>query len=314
VAPFHARDMGLGPFPIKTAARRGALTLTDSTVAVVIPAFKAESFIEEAVRSVLQQTHADWEAWIVTDDGEDYEELLGRAGLVDERFHFLSSGRVGAGASRARNLALDRITAPYVAILDADDRLKPRKLELAVAALAEHPIVASALDVMDDGYSHLRFVGDGEDRVLPPGAYKFVNLSMDSMIVWDRRRCDARYDLELTNMTDLELLMQLWRTAGTVYHLGTPQHDYIKLPSSMSNGIGVTEKMIASKKALLQRLETGHYRFAASGAAEGLIAFLGLSLAAEAAYPMALKETPALLFEDHLEPMLRAYEQRVKLG
>lgn len=287
--------------------------MTDNTVAVIIPAYKAESFIEAAVRSVLAQTHADWEAWVITDDGEDYEELLGRAGLVDERFHFLSSGRVGAGASRARNLALDRVETPYVAILDADDRMKPRKLELAVAALADHPVVSSALEVMDDRYNHLRFIGDGRDRVLTPGAYKFINLSMDSMIVWDRRRCDARYDLELTNMTDLELLMQLWRTAGSVHHLGSPQHDYLKVSTSMSNGEGFTEKMIASKKALLQRLETGHYRFAAPGAAEGLIAFLGLSLAAEAAYPMALEETPGLLFEDHLEPMLRAYEARVKL-
>lgn len=286
--------------------------MTDSTVAVVIPAYKAETLIEEAVRSVLAQTHADWEAWIVTDDGEDYEELLGRAGLVDRRFHFLSSGRVGAGASRARNLALDRIQTPYVAILDADDRMKPRKLELAVAALAEQPIVASALDVMDQAYNRLRLVGDGPDRVLTPGAYKFVNLSMDSMIVWDRRRCDARYDLELTNMTDLELLMQLWRTAGSVHHLGTPQHDYIKLATSMSNGIGVTEKMIAAKKTLLSRLETNQYRFAAPGTAEGLIAFLGISLAAEAAYPMALEERPGLLFEDHLEPMLRAYEAQVR--
>ncbi|WP_439600670.1 glycosyltransferase family 2 protein [Devosia sp.] len=287
--------------------------MTDRTVAVVIPAYKAESFIEEAVRSVLEQTHADWQAWVITDDGEDYEEVLGRAGLVDQRFRFLSSGRVGAGASRARNLALDRIETPYVAILDADDRMKPRKLELAVAALAEQPIVASALDVMNDHYKRLRLVGNGPDRVLTPGAYKFVNLSMDSMIVWDRRRCDARYDLELSNMTDLELLMQLWRTAGSVHQLGTPQHDYVKVSTSMSNGAGFTEKMIASKKALLRRLETGHYRFAAPGTAEGLIAFLGLSLAAEAAYPMALEETPGLLFEDHLEPMLRAYEAQVKL-
>jgi len=287
--------------------------LTDSTVAVVIPAYKAESFIEAAVRSVLAQTHTDWEAWVITDDGEDYEELLGRAGLADARFRFLSTGRVGAGASRARNLALDRISAPYVAILDADDRMKPHKLALAVAALGDHPVVSSALDVRDASYKHLRYVGDGADRVLTPGAYKFVNLSMDSMIVWDRRRCDARYDLELTNMTDLELLMQLWRSAGTVHHLGKPQHDYLKVSTSMSNGIGFTEKMIASKKALLQRLETNHYRFAAPGTAEGLIAFLGLSLAAEAAYPMALEETPGLLFENHLEPMLRAYEARVRL-
>lgn len=283
-------------------------------MAVVIPAYRAERFIGEAVRSVMAQTHAEWETWIVADDGVDYEALLGRAGYADPRFRFLSSGQVGAGASRARNLALDRISAPYVAILDADDRMKPQKLELAVAALAEQPIVSCALEVMDERYNRLRLVGDGPDRVLAPGGYKFVSLSMDSMIVWDRRRCDARYDLELTNMTDLELLMQLWRSATSVHHLGTPQHDYIKLTTSMSNGDGVTEKMIASKRTLLRRLESGHYSFAAPGAAEGLAAFLRISLAAEAAYPAAVAERPGLLFEDHLEPMLRGYEARVRAG
>ncbi len=282
------------------------------TVAVVIPAYKAGDLIGEAVKSVIAQTVEDWEIWVVADDGDDYEELLGRAGLADRRLKFLSTGRVGAGASRARNLALDRISAPYVAILDADDRMKPQKLELALKALDEHPIVSTALDVMNARYKHLRFVGKGPDRVLTPGAYKFVSLSMDSMIVWDRSRCDARYDLNLTNMTDLELLMQLWRTAGFTYYLGAPQHDYIKLEKSMSNGAGVTAGMIASKKALLERLEQGKYRFASADASEGLIAFLGLSLAAEAAYPLALEEKPGLLFENHLEPMLKAYQAGLK--
>ena len=170
--------------------------MTDKTVAVVIPAYKAEDFIAEAVGSVLAQTHEDWEAWIIADDAEDYEEILAEQGIRDSRLRFLSTGRVGAGASRARNLALDRLNTPYVAILDADDRFKPDKLARAVAALAEHPIVSSALDVMNDRYERLRLVGDGPDRVLTPAGYKFVNLSMDSMIVWDRRKSDARYDLD----------------------------------------------------------------------------------------------------------------------
>ncbi len=281
---------------------------------MVIPAYKAVDLIGEAVRSVLAQTWKDWQVFVVVDDGEDYEAVLARQGIADSRIRFLSTGRVGAGASRARNLALDAIDTPYVAILDADDRMKPGKLELALLALEQHPIVSSALDVMDAGYRRLRLVGDGPDRVLVPGAYKFVALSMDSMIVWDRRRCDARYDLTLTNMTDLELLMQLWRTAGSVFHLGTPQHDYVKISTSMSNGAGFTAGMIASKQAMLQRLESGYYSFAAPGAAEGLIAFLRLSLEAEAAYPKALADRPGLLFEDHLEPMLRGYEARRGAG
>lgn len=284
--------------------------MTQETVAVVTPAYRADRFIVEAAKSVLAQTHGDWEWWVISDDGADYEQQLGQAGISDRRFRFLSTGTVGAGASRARNLALDALTAPYAAILDADDRMKPDKLALAITALAEAPIVSSALDVMTDAYAHLRYVGKGADQRLTPGAYKFVNLSMDSMIIWDRRRCDARYDLELTNMTDLELLLQLWRTADVVHHLGSPQHDYLKVSTSMSNGDGFSEKMIRSKRAILQRLETGHYSFAASAAADGLIAFLKLSLQAEAAYPDALAARPGLLFEDHIEPMLRAYEAR----
>lgn len=280
----------------------------DRRIAVVTPAFRAEPFIAEAARSVLAQTMDQWELWMISDDGTDYEAVLGAAGLADRRFRFLSTGTVGAGASRARNLALDAIEAPYVAILDADDRLKPDKLQRALGALDAHPIVASALDVMDDDYRRLRLVGAGPDQVLTPGRYKFTNLSMDSMIVWDRRRCDARYDLELTNMTDLELLMQLWSRAATTYQLGAPAHDYVKVSSSMSNGDGVTERMIRSKRTLLDRLERGYYRFAAPEAAEGLATFLRISLAAEAAFPEALAAKPGLLFEDHLEPMLRRPE------
>ena len=114
---------------------------------------------------------------------------------------------VGGGASRARNLALDAIETDAVTILDADDRLAPHKLQRVMAALETQPVVSVALDERDENDRRLRLVGAGDDQVLTPATHKFVNISMDSMISWDRRRCDARYDLALTNMTDLELLL-----------------------------------------------------------------------------------------------------------
>ena len=92
----------------------------------------------------------------------------------------------------------------------------------------------------------MRLVGAGPDRELGPARYKWTCLSMDSMLVWDRRKAHARYDLELTNMTDLELLLQLYRTVPASWHLGTPLHDYLKLSLSMSNGPGVLEMLIRS--------------------------------------------------------------------
>lgn len=276
------------------------------TVAIITPCYRAERWIGAAVRSVLAQSWPDWEHWIVADDGADYEAMLAAEGLRDPRLRFVSSGAIGGGASRARNVALDALTASYAAILDADDRFKPDKLAQAVAALGHHAIVSVALDEYDETGRQLRLVGHGPDRELSPAVYKWTSLSMDSMILWDRRRTDARYDLELTNMTDLELLLQLYRSVGASWHLGTPLHDYLKLSVSMSNGPGVTEKMIRSKREMLRRLETGFYPMADARGPEGMAAFLRISLRAEETYDDAVAAQPALLFEDHLEPMLRA--------
>ncbi len=276
------------------------------TVAIITPCHRAERFIGAAVRSVRAQSWGAWEHWIVADDDADYEALLAAEGLRDPRQVFVSSGAVGGGASRARNVALERITAPYVAILDADDRFKPEKLARAVAALAHHAIVSVALDEYDEAGRRLRLVGAGPDGALSPARYKWTCLSMDSMLVWDRRRTDARYDLELTNMTDLELLLQLYGSVPESWHIGTPLHDYLKLAVSMSNGPGVTEKMLRAKRELLRRLETGVYPMADPAGPEGMAHFLRLSLAAEASYPEALAARSGLLFEDHLEPLLRA--------
>lgn len=276
------------------------------TVAIITPAYRAEPWIGAAVRSVLDQSFPHWQHWIIADDRADYESLLAAAGLRDPRQRFLASGAVGGGASRARNLALDRINVPFVAILDADDRFKPSKLAQAVAALDHHAIVSVALEEFDETGRRLRLVGDGPDRALSPAAHKWTSLSMDSMLVWDRRRADARYDLSLTNMTDLELLLQLYRTEPASWHLGTPLHDYLKRSQSMSNGPGVTETMIRSKRELLSRLAAGAYPMADPAGPAGMALFLSVSLRAEATYPAAVAARPGLLFEDHLEPLLRA--------
>lgn len=280
----------------------------DRTIAIITPAWKAEATIVTTVQSVLAQTWPNWELWLIADDGADYEGLLASQGIGDARIRHLSSGGIGRGASVTRNVALDQITAPYAAILDADDRLKPQKLELALAGLQQHAIVSTALDVMTEDFAHLRLVGDGPDRVLTPGAHKWVSLSMDSMVAWDRCRADGRYDPSMSNMTDLEFLLQLYRTAPTSLHLGTPLHDYVKRATSMSNGKNVAAGMIASKSEILRRLQTGHYGLP-DEEIDGLARFLAISLEAETLYEAALASSPGLLFEDHLQPMLAAASQ-----
>jgi glycosyltransferase involved in cell wall biosynthesis len=276
------------------------------TISIVTPAYRASANIGGAVKSILAQTYADWVLVLVSDDGEDYEAILGHQGLADPRFRFVASGGVGTGASRARNAGLEAVGTQYVAVLDADDRFTPKKLERAVVALADHAIVSTALAVVAADGSPLRTVGAGPDRALAAGVHKWVNFSMDSMIAWDRRLVDARYDPELPNMNDLDFLMRLYRTSTQSFHIGEPLHDYVKQPASLSNGAGFTERMIAAKTKIRRRLADGHYSFADPGAAAGLDAFLEVSFEAERSYGEALAARPGLLFEDHIEPLLKA--------
>ena len=276
------------------------------TIAIITPAFRAERWIARCARSVLAQSNGDWEHWIVADDGADYEAILAAAGARDPRQHFAATGAVGRGSSAARNVALDAIATPDAALLAADDRFAPEKLARVVPLLATHGIVSTAIAEFDEAGRALRQVGTGADHALVPGAYKWTCLSMDSMIAWNRRVTDGRCDLTLGAMTDLSLLLELFRTVPATWHIGTPLHHYIKTATSVSNGPGVTARMVAAKRELIRRLESGRYPMADARGPAGLARFLALSLTAEETYEQALAARPGLLFEDHLEPILAA--------
>jgi glycosyltransferase involved in cell wall biosynthesis len=274
-------------------------------VSIVMPAYAAERTIGDAVASVIAQTHEAWELIVVADDETDYGAVLGRAGLADGRIRHLATGTVAGGSPVARNLGLDAASHRYSAILDADDRFHPHKLERALAALEARALVSTALSVTDARYRPLRTVAAGDDRVLTPGEYKFVNFSMDSMLVYDRLAADPRFDATLPCLTDLDFVLKLFGKIKSCRHLGTPLHDYVKHPTSVSNKPGASARMAETKTLLLERLEAGYYPFAAPEAVGGFRRFIEASLAAERDFPDAAALVPGLLFEDHLERYLR---------
>ncbi len=272
-------------------------------VSIVMPAFRAEMTIIWAVRSVLAQTYNAFELVIVADDDADYEALLGREGLSDPRIVHLRSGAVGGGASPARNIGIEASRYRFSAMLDADDRFTPDKLEKMMPAAIEHGLASSALNIALPDGTLLRRVGEGPDGLLSPSDYKFTNFSGDSMLVYDRQRADPRFDPQLIWMADLDFLLRLFADIPACFHFGTALHDYVKMPVSQSNGPDVAANMIASKTLLRERLATGYFRAPYEGAFAGIDRFLELSLEAERTF--APDPAAAIsLFEDHIEPLL----------
>lgn len=107
-------------------------------VSVVIPTYNYGRFVIEAVESVLAQTYRNIEV-IVVDDGstDDTRERL--APFLDRIRYIYQANQ---GLSAARNTGIRAACGNWVALLDSDDTWHPRKLEMQMRYLADHPKVA----------------------------------------------------------------------------------------------------------------------------------------------------------------------------
>jgi len=108
------------------------------SVSVVVAAYNAERTIEEALEGVGAQTVAPLEV-IVVDDGSS-DATAQRADRSDIATTVLR--KANAGPSAARNTAIAIARGEWIALLDADDRWHPRKLEHQLEIATRHPTAA----------------------------------------------------------------------------------------------------------------------------------------------------------------------------
>ena len=107
------------------------------TLSILMPVYKTEPYLEEALDSILSQTFTDFEL-IVLDDCSpgNAEEILDRysdARIVRYR------GMVNQGLSNVLNVGLDMAKGRYIARMDSDDISLPERLQIQVDYLESHP-------------------------------------------------------------------------------------------------------------------------------------------------------------------------------
>ena len=102
-------------------------------VSVIMPAYNAAPFIEEAINSVISQTVKDWELLVIDDCSTDNtREIVEKIALHDSRVRLLVNEK-NMGAAGSRNRGLDVFKGQYVALLDSDDYWYPQMLEKMIA-------------------------------------------------------------------------------------------------------------------------------------------------------------------------------------
>ena len=103
---------------------------TTPLVTVSMPAFNSERYIAEAIESILAQSYENFELIIVDDGSTDRtREIVER--YSDPRIIKIFSDQ-NRGLITTRNLIASIAKGKYLALLDADDRAFPERLQLQV--------------------------------------------------------------------------------------------------------------------------------------------------------------------------------------
>lgn len=152
------------------------LTESSPLVSILIVAYNAEDYIEDAVESCIYQTYENLEI-IIVDDGSDDRTVSIAEKYANEDPRIKIYKQDNAGAQVARNYAFAVSNGDYIQYLDSDDRLSLDKIEESINILVN-------TDKLDICFSKLLYWYPIDNRLIKSGnsIYRDFNSGLEWLI------------------------------------------------------------------------------------------------------------------------------------
>jgi glycosyltransferase involved in cell wall biosynthesis len=129
--------------------------MTEPLISVLIPAYLAEAEVTACLRSLITGENATVPAefLVESDDATPYAA----AAALSARVKVGVTGLTRTGVGAARNRALARATAPFIAYVDADDTVSPDYLPRLLALARPNGAAAAMTQMLEAGREVARF-------------------------------------------------------------------------------------------------------------------------------------------------------------
>lgn len=113
--------------------------MTNPRVSVIIPVYNVENYVENTIKSVLDQSFRNFELIVVDDGSSDNSgKIITNLGELDSRiqYHYQKN----SGQAAARNAGVQLSKAEFVTFVDGDDILSPDFLQTLVSIMDAHEV------------------------------------------------------------------------------------------------------------------------------------------------------------------------------
>ena len=213
-------------------------------VSIIVPVYKAESFLSRCVDSILNQEYRDFELLLVDDGSPDSSgDICDSYAANDSRVRVIH--QANSGVSAARNHAIEEARGTYLQFLDSDDWITPDATKLLVRSAEDFQadlVIADFYRVIGERVSHK---GDiDEDEVI--SREEFAEHMMENPadyyygVIWNKlyrrdliEQHHLRMNPDISWCEDFMFNLEYIRYASRFYALKTPIYYYVKTKGSL---------------------------------------------------------------------------------
>lgn len=238
-----------------------------SMFSIVVPVYNVQPFLDECIKSVLEQNCQDWELLLIDDGSTDGSlDICKRYADMDNRITFICGEHGGVGS--ARNLGINAAKGEYIVFLDSDDWIDPSYLETAFSVACTDdvsafftglrrmpvnsstslpkPVRVSCRDVNEDSFTLL-----------------LTNNYISSVIGTILRRsaiADVRFDTTVTMGEDLRFVFDvLQNCTGALYVDSEARYNYRMREGSLTTIVNM-QKLVSLEKTYARLYREGQHR------------------------------------------------------
>ncbi|CAD5962250.1 putative glycosyltransferase RT0329 [Planktothrix tepida] len=177
---------------------------TKPRVSVIIPTYNCDQYIEQCVKSVLEQTYTNYEVIVIDDGSQDKTQQILKPFLPVIKYIYQNN----QGAAKARNHGCKIAQGEFLAFLDGDDFFLPQKLAEQVATFDNDPTI----DLVQSGWCIVNQKGIGVSVITPWGNAPELNLE-----TWVLHKC--------VRPSAMILRREWWEKVGGFDHHYPPTED-----------------------------------------------------------------------------------------
>ena len=224
-------------------------------ISVIMTVYNGEKFLDESIRSVLDQTFKDFEFIIVNDGSTDSSlNIIQKFAQNDKRIIVIN--KLNTGITHSLNLGIDLAKGEWIARIDADDRCrKDRFMMQYQRALSDDKLVliGSSCNEIDSDGKILKFFKYPESHVDLCDSLIFMKKFFPHSSYFIRHESIKKikgYKLKMLRSQDYDLSLRL-SELGNLCCIPEPLIDLRRHKFSISFNEGTTKQVIFPRISLI---------------------------------------------------------------